>query len=295
MRCPVCKAKNIKNKDSKTGRKRVQKFGKYYRKSDSKMIQRYKCLVCNNTFSPMTTDPARYQKKRRLNHKIMLMLSSLNSQRRIAKHLNCNLKTVARKLIYLGEKALFYNNKALNQQLYQAETIQFDELQTIEHTKCKPLAVAVAVTEKTRKILAITVSSMPATGHLSHIAKKKYGYRPDDRISGLIQLFKTIKPVVTQKTSFLSDKHPYYKPVLRYFYPDATYKQVKGSKSCVAGQGELKKRGKDPLFYINHTLAMLRANVNRLIRKTWCTTKDPAQLIYHLAIYMYVHNVYLTN
>ena len=42
----------------------------------------------------------------------------------------------------------FYNNKALNQQLYQAETIQFDELQTIEHTKCKPLAVAVAVTEK---------------------------------------------------------------------------------------------------------------------------------------------------
>ena len=53
MRCPVCKAKNIKNKDSKTGRKRVQKFGKYYRKSDSKMMQRYKCLVCNNTFSPM--------------------------------------------------------------------------------------------------------------------------------------------------------------------------------------------------------------------------------------------------
>ena len=44
MRCPVCKAKNIKNKDSKTGRKRVQKFGKYYRKSDSKMIQRYKCF-----------------------------------------------------------------------------------------------------------------------------------------------------------------------------------------------------------------------------------------------------------
>ena len=43
---------------------------------------------------------------------------------------------------------------------------------------------------------------MPATGHLSHIAKKKYGYRPDDRISGLIQLFKTIKPVVTQKQAF---------------------------------------------------------------------------------------------
>ena len=31
MRCPVCKAKNIKNKDPKTGLKRVQKFGKYYK------------------------------------------------------------------------------------------------------------------------------------------------------------------------------------------------------------------------------------------------------------------------
>ena len=70
--------------------------------------------------------------------------------------------------------------------------------------------------------------------------------------------------------------------------------QIKGSKCCVAGQGELKKRGKDPLFYINHTLAMCRANINRLIRKTWCTTKDPAQLVYHLAIYMHVHNIYLT-
>ena len=76
------------------------------------------------------------------------------------------------------------------------------------------------------------------------------------------------------KNKLLSDKHPYYKPVLPFFYPDVTYKQIKGSKGCVAGQGELKKRGKDPLFYINHTLAMLRANVNRLIRKTWCTTKD---------------------
>ena len=294
MRCPICKAKNIKNKDPKTGLKRVQKFGKYYRKSDSKIIQRYKCLLCKTTVSPMTIDPARYQKKRRLNHKIMLMLSSLNSQRRIAKQLNCNLKTVARKLIYLGKKSLIEHKKALQQQQYQAESIQFDELQTIEHTKCKPLAVAVAVTEKTRKILAITVSSMPATGHLSQIAKKKYGYRADDRITGLIALFESIKPVVTAKTTFLSDKHPYYKSVLRYFYPDAPYKQIKGSKSCVAGQGELKKRGKDPLFYINHTLAMLRANINRLIRKTWCTTKDPTQLIYHLAIYMYVHNIYLT-
>ena len=63
-----------------------------------------------------------------------------------------------------------------------------------------------------------------------------------------------------------------------------------GEKGCVAGQGELKKVGKDPLFHINHTLAMLRANINRLFRRTWCTTKDPERLKDHLAIYTWVHN-----
>jgi hypothetical protein len=53
----------------------------------------------------------------------------------------------------------------------------------------------------------------------------------------------------------------------------------KGGKSGVAGQDELKKVGRDPLFWVNHTLAMRRANINRLIRKTWCTTKKVQPLI----------------
>ncbi len=32
--------------------------------------------------------------------------------------------------------------------------------------------------------------------------------------------------------------------------------------------------GFDPLFFSNHTSAIIRANINRLIRKTWRTTKD---------------------
>jgi hypothetical protein len=58
----------------------------------------------------------------------------------------------------------------------------------------------------------------------------------------------------------------------------------------VTGQGELKKTTHDPLFAINHTLAMLRANINRLIRRTWCTTKKPERLIDHLWIYIRYHN-----
>ena len=59
--------------------------------------------------------------------------------------------------------------------------IQFDELQTIEHTKLKPLSVAMAVSTKDRRIIGFRVASMPATGHLANVSRKKYGSRPDHR------------------------------------------------------------------------------------------------------------------
>ena len=56
------------------------------------------------------------------------------------------------------------------------------------------------------------------------------------------------------------------------------------------GQGQLKKIGFDPLLSLNHTYAMLRANINRLIRKTWRTTKDPKGLKDHIDLYVNFHN-----
>jgi len=40
---------------------------------------------------------------------------------------------------------------------------------------------------------------------------------------------------------------------------EATHRTVKGRRGSIAGQGELKKIGFDPLFSLNHTCAMLRA------------------------------------
>jgi hypothetical protein len=46
----------------------------------------------------------------------------------------------------------------------------------------------------------------------------------------------------------------------------------------------------DPLFIVNHTCAMMRANINRLIRKTWRTTNDPLKLKDHLDVFIYFYN-----
>jgi sugar phosphate permease len=68
-----------------------------------------------------------------------------------------------------------------------------------------------------------------------------------------------------------------------------------GQRGSSTGQGELKKIKFDPLFSLNHTCAMLRANVSRLFRKTWCTTKRPDQLRAHLMIYAEYHNSQLSQ
>jgi len=172
--------------------------------------------------------------------------------------------------------------------------IQFDELQTIEHTKCKPVSVAVAVSKKDRKILGFEVSEMPATGHLARISRKKYGKRADNRWVGLTTLFDQLATVLPPKIRIESDQYPSYGPLVRTYFPEANFTQYKGRKGCVAGQGEMKKVGFDPLFSINHTFAMMRANISRLNRRTWNTTKKLSALVDHLSLYAWRHNHRLT-
>jgi hypothetical protein len=150
------------------------------------------------------------------------------------------------------------------------------------------------VTKGTRKIIAYDVAQMPAKGLLAKLAYQKYGKRADHRRKVLRKLFKELKEVTHESALFESDKNPRYPALLKEHFPLAQHLTTKGQRGCVAGQGELKKIGFDPLFSLNHTAAMFRANINRLFRRTWCTTKRPDRLKDHLALYVQYHNHVLT-
>ena len=276
--------------------KPIVRKGRYFRSSDGQWIQRYFCRSCGGTFSSATNLPCYRQKKRKLNPAFDRLFSSCVSQRRAAILLGVNRKTAVRKFRFLATQARQEQERWLKQLAsHPISHVQFDDLETSEHTKCKPLSVALAVEPKSRKILGFQVSSMPAKGHLSQIAFKKYGPRADDRAQGWNALFYSLKPVVREDAEWLSDENPHYPHHLKRHHPKATHRTVKGRRGCVAGQGELKKIGNDPLFSLNHTCAMLRANLNRLVRRTWCTTKTKQGLIDHLSIYVRYHNQVLTQ
>jgi hypothetical protein len=265
--------------------------GSYWRKGDSRKIQRFKCTYCGKNFSQATFSLSKWQKKRRVNILVQKLLSSGVSIRRSAIILKIDRKTVTRKLCYLALKAQM-NHQAYLQKLQTAPImeIQLDDLITIEHTKLKPLTVTVVVNSENRVILSAHVGRIPAFGHLADLSRKKYGLRPSEHKKSLTKVFKNIRPVVAQNATIKTDEHKLYSMFIRKNFPRATHQQYKSEPASIAGQGELKKVIFDPLFSINHTLAMLRANINRLFRRTWCTTKLPEKLQMHLNLFIDYYN-----
>lgn len=281
--CPFCLTHNT------TSETWIVRFGQFKRKSDQTTHQRYQCKKCSKTFSLAQFHPCRYQKKRQLNSRIYENIVSGVSLRRLALLLRVNRKTVTRKFIFLGLQA--YDYFKLDRLNYPpSEVIEFDDLETFEHTKLKPLSVTMAVESGSRRILGFSVARMPAKGLLVQKSLKKYGPRDDERKIQRGILFAQIKEHLHSSCIIKSDQNPHYTNYVKSFFPKSEHICFKGRRGCVVGQGELKATGRDPLFSLNHSFAMLRANINRLFRRTWNTTKKPERLALHIAMYCLFHN-----
>lgn len=288
IHCPNCSSSN----PSSQNRNLIIRSGFFVRKSDQSKQQRFKCLACNKSFSQARFDFCYRQRKRSLNPKLFQLLVSGVSQRRAALLLKTNRKTIVRRFLFLGRMARYGLELTKPNEALVTE-FEFDDLETFEHSKLKPLSVVMAVETSSRRILGFRVARMAAKGLLVKRALKKYGPRKDYRKKARRDLFKEIKSEVRTGATIKSDMNPHYEKDVREFFPDCEYETFKGRRGCVVGQGELKAGGFDPLFTLNHTFAMFRANVNRLFRRTWNTTKIPERLSVHIGLYVLYHNLYL--
>jgi hypothetical protein len=217
------------------------------------------------------------------------LLSAGVSEREAARVLNLNRKTIHRKKFYLAARCAEKERKALLAHP-PATHIEFDDMETFEHTKCKPISIPLFVEHKSRRIVMFDVAQMPAKGKLAPIARKKYGYRADHRARVRKELFNRIQPFIAPDAIIRSDSNPHYPDDIKRFFPKATHETVLSRRGAITAQGELKKQKFDPIFSLNHTCAMFRAHVGRLIRRTWNTTKSIGSLRAHLMIYAHNHN-----
>jgi hypothetical protein len=269
------------------------KNGHFYRQDDRKWVQRYLCRGCGKSFSQATGRDTYRQKRRSYNHRIRWLLSIKVNLRAIARYLKLSRGTVAARLDFHGERGRrYFANLSLTGLIH----VHFDELQSSIHTKCKPVAIPMAVDVKSRRILALSVASMPAQHPLKQTALRKYGPRADDRPEAIAAVLRRIGPMLAQGCQLTSDSAPRYPAPVKRLLPHVTHVTVLSRKGCVTGQGELKKTGFDPLFTLNHTAAMIRDGTSRMVRRTWANSKRFDRLESHLLVYAHFYNeVYLKS
>jgi len=278
--CPHCHKNHFKKK------------GYYYRKISKTYIPRYFCLDCKSHFSTRTKSSTFRQKRPDLNKKVFDYLTSGVSLRRTAQKLCCHYQTVYRKFLWLSAKAKDFHDK----QEFIIEELQFDEMESIEHTKLKPLTVAVAVSEK-YEVLGLKVGRIPAKGPLSQISIKKYGPRVNESEQTLDALLGSLR-LKPKGLSFVikSDAKPSYKKKVKKHYPENPYQTFPADqhkeKRRLMKYTNLEKRVFDPLFATNQRIAKFRDHIKRLTRRSWCTTKIKENLEKHLYLYVADNNGY---
>jgi len=280
--CPNCRASGSC----------VVRNGHFFRQSDSRKIQTFRCRDCGRYFSRATFSECYRQKKRRINEPLRDLLCKRISMRDAARHFRVSRTTIARRLIFLAQQAR-RRHKALLVEYEQAmgpiKHVQCDDLITAEHTKCKPITCCVVVEEKSRMVMDFCVAQIPAFGLLAKISVEKYGKRADHSQRERHKLFARLSKRLPDDTVFRSDMHSHYPRVIKKHFAGATHITLKGEKKKNAGQGEM-KRGRDPLFSINQTFAMCRDKISRLTRLSWNLSKKKERFADHMAIYTESHN-----
>ncbi len=282
--CPLCSASNGT----------VIKYGFFKRGTGHvPRIQRYFCKRCKQAFSAQTGALTYRERKPHLTQAVLRVAMESVSQRGCARFLGCRPVTVARKIVRLGVRADFHLRARTAKDVANGseQLVIFDDMETFEHSKCKPISITLAVAASTRQIVAVKASEMPAKGLVSKIAKKRYGPRKDNRSKALKKVLEEVKRLCPNLARLKSDMWAKYRPVVQAVFGETVlHERHKSRRGCVVGQGELKKGGRDPLFVLNHSCAMFRDRIKRLSRRTWCTTKKIDYLTHLLSIYAWWHN-----
>jgi transposase-like protein len=263
------------------------KRGYYKTKWNGQPVPRYRCRDCGRYFSSHSLKETFGQHRPDLNRMVLRLYASGISQRRMAIVLGVNLKTIVRKFRFLGKLARKEHERRIASGEFKTRHVQFDEMETFEHTRMKPVSVALAVRVKTGEILAVECAPMAYKGPLAAQARDKYGPREDQTGVAIKKALVTVGLCSALGLALTTDADPRYLNQVRQELPSATHRSIKRRFAK-----KDRRNAEDHLFTLNYTAAKIRNDLSRMGRKTWVTTKKIACLQAHLDLYVAFNNGY---
>ncbi|MBK7643415.1 MAG: hypothetical protein IPJ19_10255 [Planctomycetes bacterium] len=268
-----------------------QRRGSFTRACDGRRVQRFQCKRCHRTFSTQTFRVDYRLRRVSLDVKIFAALISKVTQRQIAKTFHCKLKTVERRIELYGKQCRAFHEWCMRRRSTSTPwegQFQLDELETFEHNRrLKPVTVPVLVHAPSYSILHAEVGTLPPRKPLSRanlrklalLDKEERERKSESRVM-MTRCFEVLSSVCdpAAPVSVGTDEKHTYAVALRRIFGARLLHQKTNSK--------VPRSYRNPLFPVNHTFAMLRDNLSRLVRRNWGASKKRGRLERHLWIYI---------
>jgi len=272
-----------------------KKRGHYSRECDGRPVQRFHCKCCDRGFSTQTFRVDYRFRKPHLDVRILEALVSKCTLRKCARNHGVRRETIERRVIRFGNHCQQLNRWALDRQRVPHiphESFSMDELESFETDRLlKPVTMPLLIERESRYILHAEVAPLPARKPLS--ARNQRRLAALEKIEGVRQsgslaavkstLEQLAKRVPEGPLVVVTDKKTTYASELkRIFGERAVHEQVSSKE---------RRDEHNSLFPINHTLAMARDCVAKLVRRSWAHAKRAARLELHTWIWIAFRNL----
>lgn len=270
--------------------------GQYFRQCDGRWVRRFSCNTCERRFSTQTFKADYRWKKPRLHLRVFDLLISKVTMRQIARVHGVRRPTIERRLKRLGLVCKGFHATALAQAKNKgglAGTFQLDELETYEtDRRLAPVTMPVLIERHTYFVVHGESAPLPARGNLTTGMKRKKERREKllgKRRSGSRAAVRNTLEILkahhcnTSGISLESDRKYSYRSEFKRIAGGQFAAHVRISSKSVRDRS-------NRLFPINHTLAMMRDNISRLVRRTWAASKKRQRLDLHFWLWACYRN-----
>ncbi len=260
--------------------KNAVRNGTYRRRSDRREIRRYKCTVCKKTYSSATNSPAKHQKRRDINGKLVHLLTQPVSLRKTARLLGVTYKTVRKHVAFLGKqsKITLQNQR---QAMSPASDMLIYKLATIENAVLKPLVLGVAVDNTSGHVMGVSITQMPTKRSPTDVLNTKYNPCVHACLTKYHELPPELAPTITSRP-IECDSDVDYSSIVTHLY------SMPHSHTNTAVEHDLNIDASS--LITNHHLAMCIANLSQWITRIGNTFKNPNSLLDRAMILAWIYN-----
>ena len=187
---------------------RFERHGVFIRKSDRRIVPRFRCLVCRRTLSQQTFSFSYYRKRPELDVPVAAGLLAGSAHRQLARSLRCAPSTVTRLAARLGRHALLLLAHGLGQLKEINEPIVYDDFETFYLSQDLPCGLGTAVGQRSWFVYGLERAPHRRSGR-PRAARKRRPLHPSPQPQP-----GSYRRAFTRMLDLLLEKHPGRRPLV---------------------------------------------------------------------------------